>query len=96
MYLQRSPQLIRARLPWVVGQAGLVVLAVFVYFRIRGLTESSVEVARTHAHHIIDIERFLGINVEAEVQYRVAPSESWRRSPTGSTSGDTGLSSSPR
>jgi len=76
MYLQRSPQLIRARLPWVVGQAGLVAAAVFIYFRIRGLTESSVEVARAHAHHIMTIERFFGIDFEARLQSAVAPSES--------------------
>jgi hypothetical protein len=75
MYVQRSPSLVRTRLPWVLGQAGLVVLSVFIYFRIRGLTVLSVDVAVTHAHHIVALEQHLGIYVEATAQSHVEPSE---------------------
>jgi len=75
MYVQQSHWLVRTRLPWILGQAGLVALAVFVYFRIRGLTVSSVDVAEAHALDIVALERRLGIYVEPTLQSRVAPSE---------------------
>jgi membrane-associated phospholipid phosphatase len=75
MYVQLKPRSIRTRLPWVLGQVGLVAAAIFVYFRIRGLTESSPGLARAHAHDIMDIERFLGIDVEQQFQSLVTPSE---------------------
>ena len=64
------------RVLFVLGQAGLVVLGIFVYFRVRGLTEGSAAIAREHAHDIVAVERALGIDVEPGWQEAVAPSES--------------------
>jgi hypothetical protein len=60
---------------WVLGQAGLVLVGVFVYFRVRGLTQGSTDVALEHAHQIVRLERFLGLDLEWNLQARVAPSE---------------------
>lgn len=69
-----DPRLGRAG--FVLWQAGLVALGVFVYFRVRGLTEGSVDLANEHARDIVRFERSLGINVEAGLQDLVAPSGS--------------------
>ena len=61
---------------FVLRQAGLVALGVFVYFRVRGLTEGSVGLAQEHARDIVQFERSLGINVETGLQDLVAPSGS--------------------
>lgn len=66
----------RGRVGFILWQAGLVALGVFVYFRVRGLTEGSVGVAHEHARDIVRLERSLGINVETGLQDLVAPSES--------------------
>ena len=62
-----------------------------------GSTEGSADVAPAHARDIVRLERRLGIQIEAGLQ---DPGRAVRRrcrpSPTGSTSGDTGRSSSPR
>jgi membrane-associated phospholipid phosphatase len=60
---------------WVLGQVGLVALGVFAYFRIRGLTESTPQVAQEHAQDIVALEQSLGIHVESRLQSWVAPSE---------------------
>jgi membrane-associated phospholipid phosphatase len=65
----------KARLVYVLGQVALVAFAVFVYFRVRGLTESSADLAHEHAEHIVAFEKGLGIYVEAELQDLIAPSE---------------------
>jgi hypothetical protein len=70
-----ATKLVLARLPFVLGQAGLVLLGIFFYFRVRGLTESSAGLARRHAHEIVAFERFLGVNFEAGLQDLIAPSE---------------------
>jgi hypothetical protein len=82
MYMLRAPERVHletdqvlAHVRWVLGQAGLVAIGVFVYFRVRGLTDSSVDVATDHAHDILTFERFLGIDAEARLQHLVAPSE---------------------
>lgn len=82
MLMLRSPERLHldtghvlARLRWVLGQAALVLLGLFIYFRVRGLTESSAGLARDHAHDIVDFEKFLSINVESKLQDLVAPSE---------------------
>jgi membrane-associated phospholipid phosphatase len=64
------------RVGFVLWQAGLVALGVFVYFRVRGLTEGSVDLANEHARDIVQLERSLGINVESGLQDLVAPSGS--------------------
>jgi hypothetical protein len=75
MYVQGSPSSVRSRLSWPLGQAGLVALAVFVYFRIRGLTQSSAEVAQGDARQIMAFERDLGLDLESKLQSWVAPAE---------------------
>ncbi|MET0997094.1 MAG: phosphatase PAP2 family protein [Marmoricola sp.] len=82
MYMLRAPQRVHLdvgqvlpRLRWVLGQVALVLLGVLVYFGVRGLTEGSTSLAREHAYDIVDLERALGIDVEAELQRLVAPSE---------------------
>jgi membrane-associated phospholipid phosphatase len=68
-----EPRLSRAR--YVLGQVGLVALGVFVYFRVRGLTEGSARVARDHALDVVGFERRLGLDHEAGLQQLLAPSE---------------------
>lgn len=62
------------RVGFVLWQAGMVALGVFVYFRVRGLTEGSVGLAQEHARDIVRFERSLGIHVETGLQDLVAPS----------------------
>lgn len=71
---QQRWTLVRSRLPWVFGQAVLVTLGVFIYFRIRGLTESSVDVAQEHAREVVAFEEALGIHLEDELQAPVRTS----------------------
>jgi membrane-associated phospholipid phosphatase len=75
MDIARGTRLARSRPAWVLGQAALVSLGVFVYFRVRGLTEGSEDVAVTHARDIAALERRLGIAIEADVQAPVAASD---------------------
>ena len=74
MDLSRGVRLAHSRVVWVLGQAGLVTLGVFVYFRVRGLTEGSVDAALAHAHDIAALERRLGIDIEAAAQAPVEDS----------------------
>jgi membrane-associated phospholipid phosphatase len=62
-----------SRVRYVLAQVGLVALGVFVYFRVRGLTEGSAEVAREHAHDVVGFERRLGLDLEDPLQDVVAP-----------------------
>lgn len=64
----------RATALWVLGQAGLVVALVFVYFRVRGLTEGSTADAVANAHHILDLEKWLHIDIEDTLQTPVTQS----------------------
>ena len=65
----------RSRLLWILRQTGWMALGVFIYFRVRGLTESSADVAVDHAHDIVALEKRLGLYVEEELQAVVAPSQ---------------------
>jgi membrane-associated phospholipid phosphatase len=58
----------RAQLLWTLGQAALVLCCVYLYFRIRNITEGSFDVARAHAHEIAELEQRLGIAVEDTAQ----------------------------
>jgi len=49
-------------------QSGMVIVAVVVYFLVRGLMSTSVERAHDHAHSLLDIERAMGIAWEADMQ----------------------------
>jgi membrane-associated phospholipid phosphatase len=75
MLVSRVPAAHRWAMPWVAGQVLLVAAGVGAYFRIRGLTEASVGLAREHADHLIDLERALNLNVEPQVQHAVVSSE---------------------
>lgn len=75
MYVEHHALIRRRRLLWMLGQAGVVLLGVFIYFRIRGLTETSPGVARDHAMDIVGLEESLGIAWEDELQAMVAPSD---------------------
>jgi PAP2 superfamily protein len=71
----RSSAITRTHALWIVQQAGLVLLAVFVYFGVRGLTAGSYDVALSHSREIVDLEKRLGINVEGSLQAPVVRSE---------------------
>ena len=64
----------RRRVLWIVGQAGLVLLGAFLYFRIRGLTAADPGVAIRHARGLVDLEQDLHINVESSLQDPVTDS----------------------
>ncbi|NYD41735.1 phosphatase PAP2 family protein [Nocardioides panaciterrulae] len=68
MDLSRASPWARNRLPWVLEQAAIVLLGAFVYFRVRGLTDSSTRLALEHARDLFHVERLLGIDVEASLQ----------------------------
>ncbi len=76
MYVEHRHLIRRRRLLWTLGQVGLVVLGVFVYFRIRGLTQTSPGVAHAHAQDIVALEEALGIAWEDELQALVTPVDS--------------------
>jgi len=72
--IERTSPAVRSHLPWVVGQVVVVGVAVATYFRIRGLTDASVELAMAHARQVVHLERSLGLGVEGAVQAPVAES----------------------
>ena len=74
MYMRPPATAVRSRLPFVLGQTALVLLGIFIYFRVRGLTENSGPLARAHAHDNVALEQSLGIDVESQVQSWVTPS----------------------
>lgn len=65
----------RTRAIWIRGQAVLIVLLIFIYFRVRGLTVGSTDDAMSHAHDILAFEQRLGINIEDAVQVPVVRHE---------------------
>jgi membrane-associated phospholipid phosphatase len=65
----------RRRLLFLAGQAFVVLLAAFTYFRVRNLTEGSRELALEHAHDLVQLERSLGIYVEPDLQAPFLSSE---------------------
>jgi len=64
----------RSSLLWVAGQVLLVATGIAAYFRVRGLTESSLATAQAHARHLVGFEQALHINVEPTVQAPVRSS----------------------
>jgi membrane-associated phospholipid phosphatase len=62
-------------MPWVLSQVLLVALGILAYFLIRGLTESSLPVARAHARDLVSLEQTLHIYVEPTIQQSVRTSE---------------------
>ncbi|MDP9183537.1 MAG: phosphatase PAP2 family protein [Actinomycetota bacterium] len=53
---------------WVLRQVGAVVLGVFIYFRVRGLTSANPDVALDHANDILAFEHGLGLDKEHAIQ----------------------------
>ena len=68
MLMPRRSTRHRTRLPWIAGQAALVLAAVFCYFQVRGLTATAPEIAYAHADDLVRLEREAGIDVEGVVQ----------------------------
>ena len=68
MLMPNREVLTPSRLRWVLGQAAVVVLGVFFYFQVRGLTESDPQTAEAHAHDVMAFEHRLGIDIETSIQ----------------------------
>src|SRR3712207_1195411 len=68
MLVSRRRDSRRVQLLWMVGQALFVVFCIYLYFRIRNITEGSRAVAVEHAQDVVDLERTLGIYVEDTLQ----------------------------
>ena len=68
MTTSRTARMLAGPALWVLGQAALVATGIFVYFRVRGLTEGSEDVAVRHARDIAELEGDLGIHIEPSVQ----------------------------
>jgi membrane-associated phospholipid phosphatase len=60
---------------WAMGQAGLVLVLVCIYFGVRGLTVGSTEDALDHAHDIWAFEQHLHIDIEEALQAPASRSE---------------------
>ncbi len=58
----------RSGLALFARQLALVAGAILAYFGVRGLTEGDLETARRHAQQLIDLERSIGLDLEATVQ----------------------------
>ena len=54
-------------------EALIIVMAVFLYFAVRGLVHTRVFAAHEHARAIVDLERRLGIFVEPDLQRLIMP-----------------------
>jgi hypothetical protein len=52
----------------VAAQFGLVLVAAFSYFAVRGITEADVGVAVDHAQSVLTVERHLGLDIESALQ----------------------------
>lgn len=52
----------------MAGQALVVLLAAYTYFRVRNLTEGSRALALEHTNDLVELERALGIYIEPDVQ----------------------------
>jgi hypothetical protein len=64
------------RTPAALGflrEAIVIVAAVLLYFAVRGLVETRVLVAHENARAIVDLERWLGIFVEPDLQQLIVP-----------------------
>jgi hypothetical protein len=52
----------------IAREAGIIAIAVFLYFYVRGLVDARRNVAIAHSHDIVDIEKALGIFHEPALQ----------------------------
>jgi len=64
-----------SRLPWILGQAGLLLVGAFVYFRIRGLTDAARDTALEHSRDIVAFEKATDLHFERAFQRPVETSE---------------------
>ena len=75
MTIARVSVVTKSRMTWVLGQAALVLAGIVVYFRVRGLTDASADVAQDHGRDIVGFEKSLGIDLEWTLQDPVNSSE---------------------
>lgn len=75
MLMARATVLQHQRIRWVLGQVALVLLGIFFYFQVRGLTAASRPIAVDHAHDALAFEERLGLDVERAVQAPVTGSD---------------------
>jgi membrane-associated phospholipid phosphatase len=68
MFMPPTSVLRRRRVRWVLGQVALVLLGLFCYFQVRGLTVTAPETAEDHARDIMRWEERLGLDLERVVQ----------------------------
>ena len=61
---------------WVLRQFGAVLLGVFIYFRVRGLTSANPSVALDHANDILAFEKTLSLDQEHRLQI-ISTSHDW-------------------
>lgn len=61
---------------WVLRQFGAVLLGVFVYFRVRGLTSANPSVALDHANDVLAFEKTLSLDQERRLQI-ISTSHDW-------------------
>ena len=64
------------RVHWLLTQVVIVVVGVFCYFQVRGLTNADASVAIRHADQLMNFEQRLGLRFELAVQARVIEHES--------------------
>ena len=74
MHVPVTAREVRSRAPFIASQVGLVLLGVFIYFLVRGLTESAEDVAVAHARDLVAFEQAIGIHVEPDMQSWIEPS----------------------
>ncbi len=75
MLMPRTTVLRHPRVRWVVGQVAIVLVGVFFYFQVRGLTAAGRSIAVDHAHDILRLEDRVGLDIETTVQDPVADSD---------------------
>lgn len=65
----------RTTAPWILGQVALILLLVFLYFGVRGLTQGSTADAVANANRVLDLEKRLHLDVEGAFQNRFTDSD---------------------
>lgn len=70
------PRRVSKQALWVLRQFGAVLLGVFVYFRVRGLTAAKPSVALDHANEVLAFEKTLSLDQEHRLQI-IATSHDW-------------------
>lgn len=76
MLMPRAALRRHRRVRWVLTQTLIVLVAVFCYFQVRGLTNADPTVAIRHAQQLMDLEEQLGLRFELAVQARLIAHDS--------------------